>query len=98
MGQTPDDAHCNVTGCRESGNPSDSRIQRIYEYLDGVLSHSDIEDVQGHLNECEECSAEYDVECIIRSVVRRSCTEKAPESLKSKIMVRISEIRAESSH
>jgi hypothetical protein len=38
------------------------------------------------------------LECIIRSVVRRSCQEIAPDTLKSKIITRISEIRVESGH
>ena len=84
--------------CQKIGDCADARIQRLYEYLDGALTHQDLEEVRGHLEECPDCAGEYDLECIIRSVVRRSCTEKAPSSLKVSIMARISQIRTEASH
>lgn len=84
--------------CRAIGNCPDERIERIYAYLDGALSHQDISDVQQHLAECEDCHAEHDLECIIRSVVKRSCTEKAPDQLKQAIMTRISEVRIQTTH
>jgi anti-sigma factor (TIGR02949 family) len=86
------------TDCEKIGNCEDARIQRLYEYLDGALTHEDLEEVRGHLEECTECSHEYDLECIIRSVVRRSCTEKAPDTLKVSIIERISQIRVEAGH
>ncbi|GAB3753553.1 hypothetical protein GCM10027591_02110 [Zhihengliuella somnathii] len=84
--------------CQSLGDCDDSRIARLYEYLDGALSVDDLNDVQRHLEHCTECAQEYDLECIIRSVVKRSCTEQAPQTLKSRIMMRISEIRVESGH
>ena len=63
-----------------------------------VAAHEDLEEVRSHLEECTECAHEYDLECIIRSVVRRSCTEKAPDALKVNIMARISQIRVEAGH
>ncbi len=84
--------------CQRIGDCADARIQRLYEYLDGALTHRDLEEVRGHLEECTECAGEYDLECIIRSVVRRSCTEKAPSTLKVNIMARISEIKIEAGH
>lgn len=77
---------------------ADASIQRLYDYLDGALSHQDIEDVRLHLEQCPECAAAYSLECVIRSAMRRSCTERAPEQLKVRIMSRISVIRSESGH
>ncbi|MDR8020187.1 mycothiol system anti-sigma-R factor [Nesterenkonia aerolata] len=74
------------------------RLERIYHYLDGALSRHEIDEVQTHLDECPECSSAYDLECIIRTVVRRSCVERAPETLKVTIMERISAIRVEAGH
>lgn len=84
--------------CEQIGDCEDSRIQRLYEYLDGALTLQDLDEVRAHLEECDECTRAYDLECIIRSVVRRSCCEKAPEQLKVRIMTRISEIRVETTH
>jgi anti-sigma factor (TIGR02949 family) len=84
--------------CQKIGNCEDARIQRLYEYLDGALTRQDIEEVKSHLEGCTDCAHEYDLECIIRSVVKRSCSEKAPSTLKGSIMARISQIRVEAGH
>jgi len=81
--------------CQKLGDCASARLERIYEYLDGALSRDDLQAVQEHLATCQDCAAEYDLECIIRSVVRRSCHEAAPSELKSRIMVRIDEIRVQ---
>lgn len=66
-------------------NPCHERLTRIYEYLDDPLSCQDLEELQAHLAECTHCAQEYDLECIIRQAVRRTCTERAPQNLKSRI-------------
>jgi anti-sigma factor (TIGR02949 family) len=68
-------------------------MQRIYEYLDGALTKKDIAEIKAHLASCSECSEEYDLECLIRTMVKRSCTEAAPENLKTSILDRIHSIK-----
>ncbi|MGW9414091.1 mycothiol system anti-sigma-R factor [Arthrobacter cupressi] len=75
--------------CQGLGDCDDARMQRIYEYLDGALTREDIAEIKQHLQECPECTEEYDLECVIRTVVKRSCTEFAPENLKNSILDRI---------
>ena len=75
--------------CQGLGDCDDERIARIYEYLDGALSHEDLREIKSHLDGCTDCAHEYDLECVIRSVVKRSCTEAAPETLKSAILARL---------
>ncbi|GER24049.1 hypothetical protein NCCP1664_25440 [Zafaria cholistanensis] len=84
--------------CQSLGDCDDRRIVRLYEYLDGALTLEDLNEVKKHLEHCGECAHEYDLECIIRSVVRRSCREMAPQDLKTRIMARINEIRVEVGH
>ena len=84
--------------CHSLGDCADDRLVRIYEYLDGALTLADLKEVKAHLQHCPECTNAYDLECIIRSVVRRSCQEQAPEQLKANIITRISQIRIESGH
>jgi len=81
--------------CLEFGDCASARLERIYDFLDGALSRDELWGVQAHLDTCPECSAEYDLECIIRSVMRRSCTDQAPSDLKTRIMVRIDQICVE---
>ncbi|TAP26923.1 MULTISPECIES: mycothiol system anti-sigma-R factor [Micrococcaceae] len=84
--------------CNSLGDCADDRMVRIYEYLDGALTLNDIKEVKAHLDGCPECTEEYDLECIIRSVVRRSCQEQAPHNLKASIFAKISQVRLESGH
>ncbi|MDO5751517.1 mycothiol system anti-sigma-R factor [Arthrobacter sp.] len=77
--------------CQSLGDCDDERIARIYEYLDGALSCDDLNEIKVHLDDCTDCSHEYDLECVIRSVVKRSCKEAAPENLKAAILARLHE-------
>ncbi len=83
-----------MSDCRDLGDCEDSRIERLYEYLDGALSRSDLEEIRDHLDGCRECAEEYDLECLIRTVVKRSCTEVAPDALKASILSRITAIKS----
>ncbi|GAB2897099.1 mycothiol system anti-sigma-R factor [Neomicrococcus lactis] len=85
-----------MSDCQSLGDCADSRIVRLYEYLDGLLSPSDIQDVKSHLDSCPDCAKEHDIECVIRSVVKRSCQDHAPSDLKARIMGRLTEIHADS--
>lgn len=77
--------------CQSLGDCDDKRIVRIYEYLDGALSREDLSEIKAHLDGCTDCAGEYDIECVIRSVVKRSCKEAAPETLKAAILARLHE-------
>ncbi|THJ66154.1 mycothiol system anti-sigma-R factor [Arthrobacter echini] len=82
-----------MSDCRNLGDCADSRIERLYEYLDGALSQQDLVDIKQHLDACPACAEEYDLERVIRSVVKRSCTEVAPDTLKADILGRINHLR-----
>ena len=82
-----------MSDCERLGDCDDARIDRLYDYLDGALSKDDLEEIKRHLDGCPECAKEHDLECVIRSVVKRSCEEHAPETLKSSILARISSIQ-----
>lgn len=79
--------------CQSLGDCDDARVGRIYEYLDGALSREDLIEIKGHLDGCTDCAHEYDLECVIRTVVKRSCKEAAPETLKAAILARLHEGR-----
>ncbi|MFT4186574.1 MAG: mycothiol system anti-sigma-R factor [Micrococcaceae bacterium] len=71
--------------CKKLGNCEDSRLEKIYSYMDGQLSEAEIEIVKKHLAECEDCANECNTETIIRDALKRCCCEKAPDSLKFKL-------------
>lgn len=76
-----------------SQNPCSQKLGEIYEYLDGALSCDELQKMDDHLKNCEHCAKEHDLECVIRSVVKRSCCEAAPQDLKEKIWKKISTVK-----
>lgn len=82
-----------MSDCESMGDCPDSRIEKLYEYLDGALSHQDLVEIRNHLDDCPKCVEEHNLECLIRSVVKRSCTEVAPSTLKASILDRISQLK-----
>lgn len=65
-------------------------LERIYHYLDGELERHEIEKIQAHLDDCVDCSSEYEIESLLKELVRRSCTAgSAPEGLRERIRERI---------
>ena len=65
-------------------------LVRIYHYLDGELSTTEITEIRAHLERCRHCHDEYAVEALLKKLVRRSCcTDQAPAGLREKIQQRI---------
>lgn len=83
------DAHAGHGDCSEV-------LHRIYEYLDGEMSADDVRRVAAHLNECQPCLAEHDLDVALKQVVRRSCSgETAPVEVRMQVMQRITMVRLE---
>ncbi|MEX3609584.1 mycothiol system anti-sigma-R factor [Rothia sp. LK2588] len=74
-------------------NPCNQKLGSIYEYLDGALSCEDLKELNEHLASCDHCAREYDLEKVIRGLMKRCCCETAPQDLKAKIRQRIDEIK-----
>jgi mycothiol system anti-sigma-R factor len=68
-------------------------LARVYEYLDGELSDSDLDRIREHLDDCGPCLAQYDLDIALKALVRRSCRESAPADLRERIMVKITEVQ-----
>jgi mycothiol system anti-sigma-R factor len=82
------------------GNPHETKcsevLARVYEYLDGELDDHDVAKIRQHLEECRPCLSQYDVDMALKALLRRSCScESAPEELRARIMIRITEVRTE---
>ena len=80
------------------GNPHETDcnnvLDRVYEYLDGEMNAHDLALIRQHLEECRPCLDQYDLDVALKALLRRSCTcEHAPEDLRARILVRISEVR-----
>ncbi len=70
-------------------------LDRVYEYLDGEMTDIDVDKIRQHLDECGPCLREYDLDVALKALLRRSCAcESAPDALRQRIMVKITEIRS----
>ena len=56
----------------------------------------DIEKIREHLDDCGPCLEQYDLDVVLKALVRRSCgCESAPIELRERILVTISRARAQ---
>jgi mycothiol system anti-sigma-R factor len=77
------------TDCREV-------LDRVFEFLDGEMAALDVGRIRQHLDECGPCLKQYDLDVALKALLRRSCAcEQAPQELRQKIMVRITQVRLE---
>jgi anti-sigma factor (TIGR02949 family) len=83
-----------MSNCQGLGDCDESRLERLYEYLDGALPAADVAEIRAHLEGCAECREEHNLECMIRSAMKRSCAEHAPAALKANILEKIHAVRS----
>ncbi len=76
--------------------PCTEVLARVYSYLDGEIEVNGYSQIREHLEECGPCLREYGLEEAVKRLVHKCCgAEPAPSGLRSKVLVRIQEIRAE---
>ena len=73
------------TDCREV-------LEKVYLYLDNEIGDHDCAAIKAHLDECGPCLQKYDLERTVKALVTRSCTERAPDSLRQRVLVHIREV------
>jgi len=71
-------------------------LMQVYQYLDGEMGPDDCAKIREHLERCGPCLKEYDVDQMLKTLVRRSCGyESAPTELRMQIMAHITTINFE---
>jgi len=75
------------------GSSCADALDRLWEYLDAELGPLDAETIRAHLSECQGCLEEYDVDVVVKTVVRRGCQEAAPEGLRTRIHEQLTVMR-----
>ena len=68
-------------------------LERIVYFIDNELDEADCGAVRRHLDECGPCLEKYDLQRTVKSVVARSCSEKAPDDLRQRVTLRIREVQ-----
>ena len=81
-------SHAPDTDCSEV-------LGRVFFFLDNELEQADCAEIQHHLDECGPCLARYDLERTVKTLVARSCSEKAPEGLRERVQLSIRQVQIE---
>ncbi|GAA1763497.1 mycothiol system anti-sigma-R factor [Nonomuraea bangladeshensis] len=82
------------------GNPHDTDcrevLDKVYAYLDGELTEHDVVEIRVHLDECSPCLKEYDLDKAVKALVAKHCgCDPVPADLRSKVLDRIAQVRAD---
>ncbi|MEV0230224.1 mycothiol system anti-sigma-R factor [Nonomuraea sp. NPDC050786] len=82
------------------GNPHDTDcrevLDKVYAYLDGELTETDVVEIRVHLDECGPCLKEYDLDKAVKALVHKHCgCDPVPADLRSKVLARIAQVRSE---
>ncbi|GAA2515574.1 mycothiol system anti-sigma-R factor [Pilimelia columellifera] len=79
--------------CGSGGDDCGEVLGEVYLYLDLECAESRRELIRRHLDECHPCLSEYGIEQEVRALVARCCgAERAPEELRQRLRVRLSEL------
>jgi mycothiol system anti-sigma-R factor len=82
-----------MSGAEDEGFDCSLARLQLFEYLDGEIDLDHGARIRDHLAHCAPCLEEYDIDRIIKTMVRRSCScEVAPAELRTQIMSRITTI------
>ena len=79
--------------------PCSDVLAAVYLYLDGEQDAEHHDKIRIHLDECSPCLRAYGLEQEVKILVAR-CTrgEHAPDGLRSRVLVKLREVRAEIDH
>lgn len=71
------------------GSECEHALEHLYEFLDSEMTREDEDLMRAHVAHCSPCLAELSIEDLVKQLVKRSCAERAPETLRSRIRERI---------
>lgn len=66
---------------------------RLFELLDSEVDYDVAATLNAHLAGCPDCMHAAEAETHIRSIVRRSCQEAAPDELRMKVYAQLTVLR-----
>jgi mycothiol system anti-sigma-R factor len=77
----------------------DEVLADVYLYLDDETDPQVRQRIRAHLDDCAPCLRHFGLEQDVKSLVARCCGgDVAPDSLKSSIRLRLTEVVIETSH
>ncbi len=70
-------------------------LENLYVFLDEEIDTASIDEIQAHIDNCSSCLTAYDVERVVKALVSRSCSEKAPEPLRERVLYSIRTVQVQ---
>jgi anti-sigma factor, TIGR02949 family len=65
----------------------------VHEFLHSELHEAEIQNITGHIANCDNCEQHYDLEIVFNQVILRACDEAPTSELAGRVMKRLREIR-----
>ncbi|MGX7679330.1 mycothiol system anti-sigma-R factor [Jatrophihabitans sp. DSM 45814] len=88
-----------MMGFGPGGLDCDQVLSDVYLYLDDETDPEVRDRIRTHLDDCAPCLRHFGLEQDVKSLVARTCGgDVAPDSLKSTIRLRLTEVVIETSH
>jgi anti-sigma factor (TIGR02949 family) len=78
-----------IAGCN-----CEELLEHLFEFVDSEMTDGDRERLRRHVEECPTCREATDAETRIRVLLRRSCQEVAPTTLRLRVLTQISVLRS----
>lgn len=73
----------------------DTALEKLYLFIDSEIDQASGQEIQSHIDSCQDCLTEYDLERVVKTLVSRSCSEVAPEPLRTRVLFAIREVQVE---
>ncbi|MDO8144189.1 MULTISPECIES: mycothiol system anti-sigma-R factor [Isoptericola] len=77
----------------EGESECEHALHHLYEYLDSEMTEADEDRMRAHVAHCSPCLAELSVEELVKKLVKRSCAEQAPATLRLRIHEQLTVMR-----
>jgi len=76
--------------------PCDDVLAEVFLFLDNECNEQHRSRIQQHLEECHPCLRKFGIEDEVKALVHRKCGgDRAPDSLKQRVRVRLTEVVVE---
>jgi mycothiol system anti-sigma-R factor len=86
-------------GFGPGGIDCDDVLRDVYLYLDDETDETVKNRIRQHLDGCAPCLKQFGLEQDVRSLIARCCgNDQAPQALRERISLRITEISIETQH
>ncbi|MDP9823872.1 mycothiol system anti-sigma-R factor [Nocardioides massiliensis] len=77
----------------ECGCDCTQALEQLYLFLDSEIDNATCEEIQAHVDSCSACLSAYDLERLVKALVSRSCSERAPEPLRERVLMSIRQVQ-----